>query len=118
MRKLTLLAAMLLSFPIFGSSCIPASPGGTEQQGFDWTIIVFLALIFAVFYFLMIRPQRKRQKEHESMMQELQKGDKVITSGGIYGTVESLNDDSVVLKIEGGSTIRVARNAVAGRRQK
>jgi len=64
----------------------------------------------------MIRPQRKRQKEHETMMQGLQKGDRVVTAGGIYGTIESLSEDSVVIKVEGGTTLRVARGSVAVRR--
>ena len=51
-------------------------------------------------------------------MQELQKGDKVITAGGIYGVIETLSQDSVVLKIESGATIRVSRGSVAGRREK
>jgi preprotein translocase subunit YajC len=51
-------------------------------------------------------------------VQELQKGDKVITAGGIYGVIESISDESVVLKIEAGSTIRVAKGSVSGRREK
>jgi len=50
-------------------------------------------------------------------MQELRRGDKVITAGGIYGVVESLSDDSIVIKVESGATIRVARDSVAGRRE-
>jgi len=73
-------------------------------------------VIFAMFYFVMIRPQRKRQKEHQTMMAGLQKGDKVITAGGIYGTIDSLSEDSVVIKVEGGTTMRVARGSVAVRR--
>jgi preprotein translocase subunit YajC len=65
----------------------------------------------------MIRPQRKRQKERETMMQGLQKGDRVITAGGIFGTIESLSEDSVVIKVEGGTTLRVARGSVAVRRE-
>ena len=80
--------------------------------------IIFLVLIFGLFYFVMVRPQRKRQKEHQTMVQELQKGDRVITAGGIYGTIDSLNEESIVLKVESGATIRVARGSVIGRREK
>jgi len=73
-------------------------------------------LMVAVFYFLMIRPQQKRAKEHRQMMVDLQKGNRVITAGGIYGTIESLSEDSVVIKTEGGTTLRVARSSVAIRR--
>ena len=76
-------------------------------------MIVFLVLIFAMFYFLMIRPQRKRQKEHQKMMEELKKGDRVITAGGIYGVIESVSEDSIVIKVESGTTLRLAKGSVA-----
>ena len=108
---------LLISILAFAGGCIPTE-GTEEGAGFDWTIIIFLVVIFAVFYFLMIRPQRRRQREHEELVQELQRGDKVITSGGIYGTIESLSEDSIVLKIESGATIRIARGSVVGKREK
>ena len=81
-------------------------------------MIIFLVLIFAMMYFLMIRPQRRRQKEHQEMEKELRRGDRVITAGGVYGQIESLREDSVVLKTESGATIRVARGSVAGKQGK
>ncbi|MFC1915495.1 preprotein translocase subunit YajC [Chloroflexota bacterium] len=116
MLNLRLMVGLLITLLVFIGGCAPAPEGG--EGGFDWTMIIFLVLIFAVFYFLIIRPQRKRQKQHEEMMQELKRGDKVITSGGIFGVVESISDDSVVIKIESGATIRVARGSVAGQREK
>ena len=80
-------------------------------------LIIFLVFIFGMFYFLMVRPQRKRQKEHQELMAELQRGDKVITAGGVYGQIESLSQDSVVLKIETGM-IRIARTSIIGKREK
>lgn len=109
------LLALLMGIMLSGCAA-PAAPGG-GTQGFDWTIVIFLVLIIAVFYFLTIRPQRKRQKEHQTMMEALKTGDEVITIGGIYGRIEQMNDENVVLKVESG-TIRVARNAVAGKRIK
>lgn len=117
MAKSGLLAGLLFTLLVFLGGCVPGGEGGAEG-GFDWTILIFLALIFGVFYFLMVRPQRKRQKQHEELVHELQKGDKVITAGGIYGIIESLSDDSIVLKIESGATIRVARGSVVGQRGK
>ena len=114
--KFGLLAGGLTALLALLGGCLPAPEGG-QSQGFDWTIILFMTLIFGVFYLLMIRPQRKKQKEHQEMVQELQKGDKVITAGGIYGQIESLNDESIVLKIESGATIRIARSSVVGRRE-
>jgi len=117
MLKSGLIAGLLITLMVFIGSCVPPE-GGEGEGGFDWTIIIFLLLIFAVFYFLIIRPQRKQQKKHQELMIELKRGDKVVTTGGIYGVIESLSDDSIVLKIESGATIRVARNSVSGKREK
>jgi preprotein translocase subunit YajC len=78
-------------------------------------IIIFLVAIFVMFYFFMIRPQRRRQKEHEELIGQLRGGDRVITAGGIYGQLESVDEDSVVLKIESGATMRVAKGSIAGK---
>ena len=78
-------------------------------------IIIFLVVIFAMFYFFMIRPQRKRQKEHEELVSQLRGGDSVITAGGIYGQVESVSQDSVILRVESGATIRVAKGSIVGK---
>jgi preprotein translocase subunit YajC len=115
MLNLGLMVGWLVALLVFIGGCVPPPEEGAK--GFDWTIIIFLVLIFGVFYFLIIRPQRRRQKQHDTLMQELKKGDKVITTGGIYGVIDSINDESIVLKIESGATIRVARNSVVGRRQ-
>ena len=104
-------------FWLFASGCVPQEVPAEGEGGFDWTIIIFLVLMFALVYFLVIRPQRKRQKEHEELMTDLRKGDKVITSGGLYGQIESLSEDSIVLKVESGTTIRVARGSVTLKRK-
>ena len=112
------LAVVLLITLLSMSGCV--LPEGTEGEegGFNWTMIVFLVLIFGVMYFLMIRPQRKKQKEHQQLMEELKRGDRVITAGGIYGVIESLSEDSVVIKIESGVTMRVARGSISGIRER
>jgi len=117
--KTALVAGLLIAVLVFSGGCLgTAAADGEEASGNIWPMIIFLVVIFALFYFVMIRPQRKRQKEHETMMQELQKGDRVVTAGGIYGTIENLSEDSVVIKVEGGTTMRVARGSVAVRREK
>ena len=118
MLNLGLTAGMLITLLVFLGGCVPAGGEGEAGAGFGWTPIIFLIGIFGIFYFLLIRPQRKRQKQHETLVQELQKGDRVITAGGIYGQIESLSDESIVIKVEGGTTIRVARSSVVGRREK
>ena len=66
-------------------------------------------LIFVIFYFLIIRPQQKKQKEHQTMLGALQKGDKVVTTGGIYGTVIKLGDDWLTLEIAEKVRIKIER---------
>ncbi len=102
---------------VLAAGCVPA--GGEAGENTDiLPMVIIVVLLFAMFYFLMIRPQRKRQKEHDELMSELRKGDKVVTAGGIYGQIESTSEDSVVLKVESGATIRVARGSVATKRSK
>jgi preprotein translocase subunit YajC len=83
-------------------------------EGMGGTIL-FLILMFGMVYFVLIRPQRKRQKEHEELVSQLKRGNKVRTAGGIYGVLESVGDDSVVLKVESGATMRVAKDSVTNK---
>ena len=78
-------------------------------------LLVFFVLMFAAMYFFTIRPQRKRQKEQEEMLLSLKKGSKVVTSGGIWGAVETIDDTTVVLKTESGALVRVSKMAVVAR---
>ena len=73
----------------------PAAQGGEGA----WTSIIFMVLIFAVFYFLLIRPQVKRQKEHKAMVEALNKGDEVLSAGGIIGKITEMSDQYVTLQI-------------------
>lgn len=72
-----------------------------------------IVLIFGIFYLLIYRPMRRRQKSQEEMITGLKNGDKVITSGGIYGTVAGLKDFTLILKINDTVKIEVAKNAIA-----
>ena len=81
-------------------------------------MILFLLLMVAAIYFLMIKPQRKRQKEQQELLEKIRSGEKVITSSGIYGQVESVSEDTVVLKLESGGTIRVAKSTVVAKQVK
>ena len=117
---LVLIVGLLLSL-VFMSGCylIPEGGGGEgESTSSIVPLIVFLVLIFGLMYFTMIRPQRKKQKEHQELMSELRRGDKIITAGGIYGVIESTSEDSIVIKIESGTTMRIARSSIAGKREK
>jgi preprotein translocase subunit YajC len=89
-----------------------APQGGGAPQGPAAIISSFLPLIliFAIFYFLLIRPQSKKAKEHKQMLENLRKGDKVMTNGGIYGVIEDIDGESVTLKIGVGSDVRIRIN--------
>ncbi|MFH1800677.1 MAG: preprotein translocase subunit YajC [Candidatus Omnitrophota bacterium] len=76
-----------------------------------------IILMFAIFYFLLIRPQQKKQKELRNMIANLKKGDKVVTTGGMLGTISSLQDDYAVLTVGGSDTkIEILKSAIAGLR--
>ena len=83
----------------------------------NYGMIIFLVAIFAIMYFLMIRPRQRQQKQHEEMMQELRPGDRVIIAGGIYGQIDSLSEETAIVKIESGATMKVARNSILGKQQ-
>lgn len=72
-----------------------------------------LIIIFALFYFLLIRPQTKRAKEHKKMAESLAKGDEVLTNGGILGIIDSLDDNFLTLEVADGVKLKVQRQAVA-----
>jgi len=74
--------------------------------------MLLIVLMFGVLYFLMIRPQMKRAKEHKAMIEALQKGDEVISGGGILGRVSKLNESYVTLEIANGVEIQIQRSAV------
>jgi len=79
--------------------------------------IVMVVLLVAMFYFLMIKPIRQREKKHDQMVLQLEKGDTVITAGGVYGEVDTIDEDSVVLKVESGAKIRVTKGGVLARHE-
>ncbi len=81
--------------------------GGNPYGGF-----IMLAVMFAIFYFLLIRPQQKRMKEHESMINSLQKGLEVVTSGGIIGKIAAITDNEVTLQVADNVKIKIQKSAV------
>ncbi len=85
----------------------PSQPGGI-------TLFLPLILIMVIFYFLMIMPAQRRQKKVNEMLKNLKNGDKVVTSGGIYGTIVGLEGDAIQLRIAEQVKIKVSRSAIAG----
>ena len=86
----------------------------TDTSAGGYSSLIFLALLVAMFYFLLIRPQRTRAKKQAEMASSLQLGDRVQTFGGVYGVVESLDEDSVVLRLEDGK-MRISRRAIGSK---
>ena len=81
-------------------------------QGGGWSMWIMLALIFVVMWFFMIRPQRKQQKELQAFRDGLKKGDKVVTIGGIYGTVCEIKENNVLIEVDNNVKIRVSKQAL------
>jgi preprotein translocase subunit YajC len=94
---------MLLNVLLMGQ---PAQ-GQNPYQGF-----IMLLLIVVVFYFFMIRPQMKRQKELRKFRESLQKGDKVITTGGIYGRIDSMKDNYIIVEVDTNVKIKIDKSAI------
>jgi preprotein translocase subunit YajC len=90
-------------------------PAGAGQQQNPIMAFLPLIIIFAIFYFMLIRPQQKKAKELRAFLESLKRGDEVVTQGGIYGRIEKLTDDVVTLQVADKVSIRVARSQIAGR---
>lgn len=89
-----------------------APQGGDSGGGLMSTLIMFGA-IFLIFYFMIIRPQQKRTKEREKLLSSIQKGDKVVTSGGLHGIVSSVEEKTVVLQVSDNTKLKFERSAIA-----
>ena len=91
-----------------------ANPGGAEGGGNPLTMFIPIILVFIVFYLLLIRPQQKKQKQHQALLADLGKGDKVVTNGGLYGTISDASKEHVVvLKIAENVKVEVVKSAIA-----
>ena len=93
-------------FTLLQTAAAPQPAGGGMSM---W---IMLALIFVVMWFFMIRPQRKQQKELQNFRDSLKKGDKVVTVGGIFGTVAEIKDTTVLIEVDNNVKIRVSKNAL------
>jgi preprotein translocase subunit YajC len=93
-----------------------ATDGSTTSSGFlsYLPMIIILVLLFGLFYFMMVRPMRQREKKHDQMVEQLHEGDRVITAGGIYGEIDTISQDSVIIKIESGAKMKVTKGSILG----
>ena len=88
--------------------------GGTGGQGGGFGAFLPLILMFAIFYFLLIRPQQKKAKQHKQLLATLKKGDRVVSSGGLHGVVTGLTDDVVTMEIAPKVRVKVSRGSISG----
>jgi preprotein translocase subunit YajC len=86
--------------------------GGGQSGGLG--AFIPLIIIFAIFYFLLIRPQQKKSKEHKQILSALKKGDRVVSSGGLHGVITGLADDVVTMEISPKVRVKVSRGSIAG----
>jgi len=89
-------------------------PGGGGGQGSSFMTFLPIIFIFVIFYFLLIRPQQKRQKEHRNLLGNLKVGDNVLTSGGIYGRITGIKENIVTVEISDKVRVKVSRGNIAG----
>lgn len=98
----------------------PLLMAGGEQGGSNpVTLLIWFGLLFAIMYLLLIRPQRKKQKEHNKLLSELKKGDKVVTTGGMFGVIFAIDEEKsrIVLKV-GEMKLEFLKSSIAGRVEK
>ena len=93
--------------PLFFAQAAPAPGGPAALMQF-----LPLVLMFAAMYFLLIAPQRKKQKAHEKMMSELQAGDEIITTGGVYGTITSVKDDRFIVRVSDNQKLEISKGFI------
>lgn len=104
---------------VYAMAAPPAGGQGSQGAGALFSSFLPLIIIFAIFYFLLIRPQSRKAKEHKEVLSNLKRGDKVITTGGIHGVIDDIDGSVVTLKvgIKDDVKIRVDRNYIAGLRK-
>ena len=90
-----------------------AMAAGESPQGGGLQLVFMVALFFGIMYFMIIRPQSKKAKEHASLLDSLTKGDEIVTNGGILGKIVNLGDNFVELKVSDSSTIKIQRHAIS-----
>ena len=97
----------------FIADAMAAAPAAGQSQGGPMGSIIMLAGFIAIFYFLLWRPQRKRSKEHKSLLAGLNKGDEVVTNGGLLGKIIKVSDDFVVVSIAENVEVKIQKPAIS-----
>ncbi|MEJ2613492.1 MAG: preprotein translocase subunit YajC [Ignavibacteriaceae bacterium] len=95
------------------NTIIAMAPSGHGGGGSFISTIIMFGAIFLIFYFMIIRPQQKRAKQREKMLSNIQKGDKVVTSGGLHGTIAGLDEKTVLLQVGDNMKLKFERSAIS-----
>jgi preprotein translocase subunit YajC len=103
---------LILSVQFMGGLSLAQEAGAAGKPSIFEQLMPFV-FIFIIFYFLLIRPQQRRAKEHQGFLEKLKKGDNVLTSGGVFGTIEGLTDKFVTLEVANGVRIRILKTQIA-----
>ncbi|WP_319757530.1 preprotein translocase subunit YajC [uncultured Sphaerochaeta sp.] len=98
---------------LISAMAAPETAGAAGSTGSMMTTFVTFGLIIVIFYFLIIRPQKKRDKETKEMLSSIKKGDKVVSIGGIHGTVVAVKETTVVVKVDDNTRMEFSRNAIS-----
>ncbi len=103
---------MINLLSVFTFAQIPASDAPAPSQPSLLVNLMPMIFIFGIFYFLLIRPQKKKQEEHRKMVSSLNKNDEVVTSGGIHGTVVNVKEETITLRIDDNARIEIQKSAI------
>ena len=93
----------------------PPASGAQGGGGGIWQMLIMFGAVIVIMYFMMIRPQQKRAKEHKNMLESLKKGDKVVTTSGIHGTITDFDGNSVVIQIAENVKVTFEKGAISGK---
>lgn len=104
---------MILNSLLFLAQAAPAAGGDAAQQPSFLIQMLPLVFIFVIFYFMLIRPQQKRQKEHQKLISGVKSGDRVVTNAGIHGIVANVKDKTIVIKVADNVKLEFDRGAIA-----
>jgi len=101
-----------MSLPTFAAIAQATAPAAAPQGALSFSPLIMMAVLFGIFYFMMIRPQMKRQKEHRALLSALAKGDEVVMNGGLAGRIEEVGDAFVKVEIAPGVVVQMQKGAV------
>lgn len=104
------MSSWLTAMPVIAQASAPQQPAGWQSL---MATMMPMILIFGIMYFLLIRPQQKKAKEHEQLLGQLKAGDRVVTSAGIYGTIAAVREKTFLVRIADNVTVEISRAAVA-----